>query len=286
MKHRRSEDFDERLILEANKLVHSTLASSGEYNRSPHFRPENQAKVRLVLKSLIVGLTTAGTKRIGLDFGCGTGFIIHLVHDLLDEVYGIDITTEMMEQVSKDLDNVYLHEGRAEETPYRSNYFDVAFAYSFMDHLASPGAFLQEALRVLKPGGVLYGDLIPNRGFIEAVAVSERTGSDSPHISKEIEGALRNGLLYERNFGISSVALEQAEPVKTLLKGFDATELSEMGRSLGFKRVQVEYDWYLGQGVLMHSQPVSDSETIERYLREVLPASQQLFKYLRIFFWK
>ena len=38
--------------IKANIYVHAFLANSGEYNKSPHFRPENQEKVRNVLLRL------------------------------------------------------------------------------------------------------------------------------------------------------------------------------------------------------------------------------------------
>jgi len=34
-----------------------------------------------------------------IDFGCGTGFVIHQFVDLVDKIDGVDITPEMMDQV-------------------------------------------------------------------------------------------------------------------------------------------------------------------------------------------
>lgn len=272
--------------LEANRLVHSFLATSGEYNQSPHFRPENQNKVRGIIEGLVNSLDFDESDKRALDFGCGTGFVIHLAHDLLAEIHGIDITVEMMEQVDKGLKNVHLHEGLAENTPFSSDYFHMAFAYSFMDHLADPESFLKEAFRVLKPGGVLYADLNPNRAFIDAIASSEEARTASRHILKEIEGALRNGRLYQRKYGIDPEVLEQAEPVKTIQRGFDPDEVREAATRIGFSRVEVEHHWFLGEGTIMHEGRPKETDDIESYLRSTLPISAPLFKYLRFILWK
>lgn len=272
--------------LEANRLVHSFLATSGEYNQSPHFRPENQKKVRGIIEDLVHSLDFEDSDKRALDFGCGTGFVIHLAHDLLAEIHGVDITVEMMEQVDKSLKNVHLHEAVAEATPFSSDYFHMAFAYSFMDHLADPESFLKEAFRVLKPGGVLYTDLNPNRAFIHAIARSEEAGTSSRHILKEIEGALRNGQLYERKYGIDPELLEQAEPVKTIERGFDPDEICETATGIGFSRIEVEHHWFLGEGTIMHEGKQNETGVIETYLRSALPISAPLFKYLRFFLWK
>ena len=73
--------------IKANIYVHAFLANAGEYNKSPHFRPENQEKVRNILLRLTAACRE---KNKVIDFGCGTGFMIHLMHDLFKEVHGAD----------------------------------------------------------------------------------------------------------------------------------------------------------------------------------------------------
>src|SRR5690606_33545266 len=141
-----------------------------------------------------------------IDFGCGTGFIIDLVRDLFGEVHGVDITKDMMSQVDLRSGNVTLHECVAESTPFKPVTFDLATAYSFMDHLIDYRVFLSESYRVLKRGGVFYSDLNPNRDFILAIAGAEKHSDDklpiTPIVSREIQGAIRNGELYQRQYGM------------------------------------------------------------------------------------
>ena len=276
--------------LRANKEIHSHLASSGEYNQSPHFLPENRAAVRAVLEGLVKTLAGRHALR-AIDFGCGTGFIIDLVKDLVHRVDGVDITPEMMQQVNTESGNVFLHECVAEDTPFPSNSFHLATAYSFMDHLYDHRKFLSEAYRVLSDGGIFYADLNPNRSFIKALSKLEADSrfdiGSYPLISREIMGALRNGLHYNAAFGLDATRLEQAEPGKTFDLGFDATEVCEYAREIGFSRVSVEYQWFLGQGKVIHDRAIPGlSDQMAEHLQSILPLTNHLFKYLRFVFIK
>lgn len=281
----KKEDLTREDAIQANIYVHSSLANAGEYNKSPHFRPENQEKVRKILLRLRPPAKGATTK--ALDFGCGTGFIIHLIKDLYTEIHGVDITQDMMKQVDLSSGNIFLHESLAEKTPFSEATFDFATAYSFMDHLYSYQDFLKEAFRVLKPGGVFYSDLNPNRDFIAGITEAEafKALPSSPIVNREKQGALRNGELYKESFGIDAQMLESAEPIKTFEKGFNADEVLDVAKSIGFSTCAVEYEWFLGQAKVMH-ESMSDSAIVEAYLNSTLPVSSRLFKYLRFVFVK
>lgn len=275
--------------LNANIYVHAFLANTGEYQKSPHFRPENKAKVRAIIERVTQPLLNKHPRK-AIDFGCGTGFVIDLMRDKFDEIHGVDITQDMMKYVDLSSGNVFLHKSIAEHTPFESNTFDFATAYSFMDHLVDYQVFLQEAYRVLKPGGIFYTDLNPNRGFIAAMDNAEKkfrnTQDLSPIVQREITGALHNGQYYKDNFGMDADMLEKAEPIKSVDKGFDAKETIETAKEIGFSQCFVEYEWFLGQAKVMHEQSLADSAVVEAYLNSVLPASDHLFKYLRFIFLK
>jgi SAM-dependent methyltransferase len=275
--------------LKANIYVHAFLANAGEYDKSPHFRPENRAKVR----NIVVGLTEGVQGRPdtqALDFGCGTGFMLQLIHDRFAHVHGIDITQDMMKFVDLRPGNIVLHEGLAESTPFDTGTFDFACAYSFMDHLFDYQEFLAEAFRVLKTGGTFYSDLNPNRDFSAAM---QRADADRsvlhqlpPAIEREVQGALHNGEHYKRQYGMDAEQLEKAEPIKTRDLGFSAGEVLDAARRIGFSECKVEFDWFLGQAKVMHEQSPAEADNISRYLTSVLPVSASLFKYLRFIFIK
>lgn len=282
-------NIEKEETLKANIYVHGSLAKSGEYNKSPHFREENQHKVRKILLRITADIGNLSQAK-AIDFGCGTGFIIHLIRDLFAEIHGVDITDEMMKQVDLSSGNIHLHNSIAEKTPFKDNSFELATAYSFMDHLYNYEDFLKEAYRVLKPGGVFYSDLNPNRDFILAIAQTKDIYPDiskiSPIVSREYAGAVHNGDYYQENFGIDGYLLDKAEPGKSVNKGFSANEVLSTAREIGFSKYQVEYEWFLGQAKVMHQQSIEDAEKIERYLNEILPVSSSVFKYLRFVFVK
>lgn len=273
--------------LEANKFVHAFLANSGAYQASPHFNRENQLVVRSVVERLAAQLARS-TRSKAIDFGCGTGFMITLMKDRFDEIHGLDITPDMMKHVDLSSGNITLHECIAEATPFADAEFDFATAYSFMDHLLDYRAFLREAHRVLKPGGLLYADLNPNRAFIVAMesAQAASIGALPPLVEKEVVGALHNGAHYEAAFGLSADMLERAEPIKTNDKGFDAREIIDAARRIGFSRCDVEYAWFLGQAKVLHGPTPDQVGVIECYLQSLLPVSAPLYKYLRFVFVK
>jgi SAM-dependent methyltransferase len=273
--------------LSANMQVHAFLVQSGEYQRSPHFRPENQAKVRGILQRITSMLPDRRPRSV-VDFGCGTGFLIDLLHDLFDEVHGVDITPEMMRQVDLRGGKVQLHECQAERTPFAENQFDFATAYSFMDHLYDYRDFLREVHRVLRPGGVFYSDLNPNRGFISAIQAADRDRQAAlpDLVAREVQGALHNGAHYQQNFGLDANLLEQAEPIKSHDGGFLESEVLSCARELGFTDCRVEYEWFLGQGKVLHEQSAAAADLVDNYLRSVLPVSAGMYKYLRFVFVK
>jgi hypothetical protein len=75
--------------LEENKYVHSLLVEGGEYQKTPHFRPENIAEGTCALVLSLTGdVNKADSKAI--DFGCDTEFMIDLMKDRFGEVHGVD----------------------------------------------------------------------------------------------------------------------------------------------------------------------------------------------------
>jgi len=269
-------------VIKSNQYVHSFLVGINEYNNSPHFRPENQVKVKNIIRNLTHELPE---KSKMIDFGCGTGFIINLAHQFFEEVIGIDITREMMDQVDLSPGNITLIESLAENTSFEDNYFDFATAYSFMDHLFDYKTFLKEVFRVLKPGGVFYSDLNPNRAFIlamEKANEAENKKNFSEQILREINGALHNGELYMQKFGMDADKLEQAEPVKTLNKGFLAIELEQVAREIGFSSVKIELEWFINQGEWVNHKPAGHWLQVEEYLLSMRPLTDHLYKYLRL----
>jgi ubiquinone/menaquinone biosynthesis C-methylase UbiE len=93
-----------------------------------------------------------------LDVGCGWGRYIFRFFDQGLVYQGIDHSVEMLRAARKDNPNATLHEGSFRALPFPSDHFDGLWSCCSLS--AIPKAYLikilQEHLRVLKPGGVMY----------------------------------------------------------------------------------------------------------------------------------
>ena len=268
-------------VVRSNVEVHTRMADS--YDRGePHFRPENKAKVQ---KNLLRIAERTGTSRM-LDIGCGTGFVISLLADIFDEIHGVDPTRAMLEKVDLSRGNVTLHEGVAEELPFEDASFDLVTAYSVFHHLADHRPALAEAARVLRPGGVLYVDLEPNRAFWRAIDQVERTHADrldelDDIVSREVGAVLHVEDDVHGRFAIDPEVFRAAEYIKSHLGGFEPAEFEADAHAAGFASCETTHEWFLGQAALIHGPSPEDVTTVETHLRRLLPVTAYLFKYLR-----
>lgn len=257
--------------------MHSQLAD--RYNETePHFRPENQAKVRRRLEAIAA---SAPSRSRMLDLGCGTGFLLHLAHDLFESLDGVDATRSMLDRVDLSSGNITLHQGIVEDLPFEDETFDAVTAYSFLDHLTDHNPVLHEASRVLRRGGRLYVDLIPNRAFWNGIySASDRQDRPfDPIVEREINELVNHEQKLQDQFGIDPIDWQFAEPAKSGGKGFDADELHAQTDAAGFD-AEIRFEWYLGEAVVMHGNSMAAAELIDNHLRRLIPVSAHLFKYL------
>ncbi len=263
-------------VLAANREVHGRLADVYE-KTEPHFRPENQSKV----KERLARISKRTSAERLLDIGCGTGFILRQAVGVFKRIDGIDITQEMIARIPDLGPTVHVQLAEAEALPFPDATFDVVSAYSVFDHLVDYRVTLREVARVLKPGGIFYADLIPNRCFWQALGALD--ASAVPTLSDIVEREWRmvheNDKRVEAEFGVDSEAFRNAEPGK-LEGGIDAEEVCASARKLGYSQPEFHYDWFLGQGAVMHGQSFEEAAVIETYLERVTPLSRHLFKYI------
>ena len=97
-----------------------------------------------------------------LDVGCNTGGLgRHLIAEKSCEMYGVDISASLVERACAKGYSAYA--GQAEQLSYDDAMFDVVVVSEVLEHVHDPRPVLSEARRVLRSGGLLFGD-VPTEG--------------------------------------------------------------------------------------------------------------------------
>ncbi|MCY4435925.1 MAG: methyltransferase domain-containing protein [Chloroflexi bacterium] len=110
-----------------------------------------------------------------LDFGCGPGTISVGLAKAVEpgEFHGIDMEESQIAIARSAAKagghaNATFHVGDATKLPFADDYFDVAFCHTVLTHVPDTAAALNEARRVLKPGGLIFSrEIIVSSSFIE-----------------------------------------------------------------------------------------------------------------------
>jgi ubiquinone/menaquinone biosynthesis C-methylase UbiE len=268
--------------IEANIIVHSTMAD--EYNlKEPHFRPESIERVTKIIEKIYSELNFENA----LDLGCGTGFMINILKKKAKKIVGVDVTQAMLDKV--DLT------GQAEITLINSdtgtvdlpqNHFDIATAYTFLDHLYDMKPTFNNTFNSLKKGGVFYADLSPNFYFWQSIKALDFSKNYDSILQREINAVLRKDEEIEKEFGIEKEVFSMAEHQKHKLGGLNEISLKEELLNCGFSKVEFIYHWFVGQAELINNTEIDlkerkiTAEIMHNYLTRSLPLSRHLFKYV------
>lgn len=134
----------------------SRTAVRQEYNtQARQYDQEWSYYIEATTRQTLERLPLGSASRV-LDVGCGTGALLSALDDPEDAhtLVGIDFSVEMLRQARKKLcESVSLAAGAAELIPLASDQFDVVVSANVFHFLSEPRYFLQEARRVLVPGG-------------------------------------------------------------------------------------------------------------------------------------
>ena len=97
-----------------------------------------------------------------LDVGCGIGTYVQAFRRFSDDVYGVDVEPERVEEASQTLPNISV--ASAEHLPFADGSFDLVFLNEVIEHVDDDRAAIEEAARVTRAGGhvVVFA---PNRLF-------------------------------------------------------------------------------------------------------------------------
>jgi SAM-dependent methyltransferase len=109
---------------------------------------------------------TAGTQGSMLEVGCGTGHWLEILSHHTAFTLGLDPSAGMLRQASKAGLTDRLIQGRAENLPFADCTFSRVFCLNSFHHFTDPLSFIQDAFRVLEPGGcILILQLDPHTGL-------------------------------------------------------------------------------------------------------------------------
>ncbi len=159
------------------------------YNR----RFDNQEE-RPIGSALVELARLSGTAR-ALEIGCGTG---RWLADLLasqvvspGELVGLDRSAGMLLQAGNRQIGLRIVQGVAEALPFPSESFDLVYCVNALHHFDRPEQFIQQAFRLLQPGGLLAVIGMDPRNFLGS---SDRPARARWYIYEFFEGTLATDL--------------------------------------------------------------------------------------------
>lgn len=276
------ETNNDKAIL-ANIAVHSAMAN--DYNNiEPHFRPESIKRVSSIINDISKSLKITNA----LDLGCGTGFMINILKNHAVNITGIDVTQPMLDKV--DLSGnakITLINGDTGSTKLLSEHYDIATAYTFLDHLYDMMPTFKNCYNSLKKGGVFYADLSPNAYFWDEIKdISQTSQQYDAIITREILAVTKKDEEIEQQFGVNKEVFIQAEFQKHIEGGLREENVLKQLLDTGFSEVKFIYHWFIGQAQLINDDSLDvekrfeNADLIHNYLIKSMPLSRHMFKYI------
>jgi ubiquinone/menaquinone biosynthesis C-methylase UbiE len=117
-----------------------------------------------------------------LDIGPGTGFPLLEIAQMLGDsgrVYGLDPWAAALDRIRQKIEilglsNVSLHEGRAENQPFRDGFFDLIVSNNGISNVGDMRKTFEECFRVAKPGAQFVFTMNTEETMIEFYGVFQK----------------------------------------------------------------------------------------------------------------
>lgn len=156
-------------MIEVNNEIYSLLGNrwyTAQDDPVALLRAESRARNPWILKH-VQSLGRAPESVQVLDVGCGAGFCTNPLAKEGYDVTGLDFSVSALEvaRANDATRKVEYVEGDALQLPFAARSFDVVISMDVLEHVAPVSKAVEEATRVLKPGGLfLYYTF--NRNFL------------------------------------------------------------------------------------------------------------------------
>jgi 2-polyprenyl-3-methyl-5-hydroxy-6-metoxy-1,4-benzoquinol methylase len=136
-----------------------------------------------------------------LDVGCANGAFLLSMKQFGDyRLYGLDIKNT---GVNFEENSIDFREGNLEDLEYPDDFFDALIMDNVLEHVPDPVIFMQKAVRILKPGGYIFGTT-PNFNSIDRFVFRQYWGGF--HMPRHIYVFnARNLKLFMTNMGMREI---------------------------------------------------------------------------------
>jgi SAM-dependent methyltransferase len=162
--------------------------------KAPHLKFRYRVRAQLAVDAFLErGGARTGAHSV-LELGAADGLTLLAIRDLLGPTGrfdGVELSDELLASAPSMPEGVKIHRGDVMALPAEipENSYDLVTALAVLEHLPDPTAALREAVRALKPGGVLVATA-PNP-FWDHIAGKLGMVADEHHEQELDERALR-----------------------------------------------------------------------------------------------
>lgn len=153
---------DSNEIISFNIQAHDEIASKYDDRHVEIFNPTEQQRIQRVVEQAYRCLNTSSENKVILDFGSGTGNLTQHLLGLGASVIAADVSTGCLEVIRKkfgghnNLSTLVLNGNDLKEIDDDS--IDMIATYSVLHHVPDYLKIIEEFIRVVKPGGIIYID--------------------------------------------------------------------------------------------------------------------------------
>lgn len=169
--------------------VRSTEELRVYWNKFSENYENHLTKTTILVNNLLISLLNLSPDHIVAECGCGSGSGIELLLNhcpTLSKILAIDISEDMLQIAQrKNFPNTSFVIASNESLPYESNYCNRYISNLSLQIVETPANMLQEAHRILKPGGLavfsVWGKMEECNFYCNFKKCLEATGYEIPH---------------------------------------------------------------------------------------------------------